>query len=49
MFELSDKAKKLQAQLNEFMDAHIYPNESTHHEQIEQAKTAGHRFRSSKN
>ena len=37
MFELSDKAKKLQAQLHEFMDAHIYPNEHKHHEQVEQA------------
>ncbi|MEH6357185.1 MAG: acyl-CoA dehydrogenase family protein [Marinobacter sp.] len=34
---MSDKAKKLQAQLNEFMDAHIYPNESMHHQQIEKA------------
>lgn len=38
MFELSDRVKKLQAQLNEFMDAHIYPNEHTHHEQIEKAE-----------
>ena len=38
MFELSDQAKKLQAQLNEFMDAHIYPNEHRYHEQIEQAE-----------
>ena len=37
MFELSDKAKQLQNQLNEFMDAYIYPNEHKHHEQIEQA------------
>lgn len=35
MFELSDKAKQLQNQLNEFMDAYIYPNEHKHHEQIE--------------
>ena len=38
MFELSDKAKQLQNQLNEFMDAYIYPNEHKHHEQIEQAE-----------
>ncbi|MDX1599104.1 MAG: acyl-CoA dehydrogenase family protein, partial [Marinobacter sp.] len=38
MFELSDKAKKLQAQLHEFMDAHIYPNEHKYHEQVEQAE-----------
>ena len=38
MFELSDKAKKLQAQLHEFMDAHFYPNEHKHHEQVEQAE-----------
>ena len=37
MFELSDKAKQLQAQLTEFMEAHIYPNEALHHEQVEQA------------
>ena len=38
MFELSDKAKKLQVQLTEFMDANIYPNEPTHHQQIEKAE-----------
>ncbi len=34
MFELSDKARHLQQQLIEFMDAHVYPNEHLHHEQI---------------
>ncbi len=38
MFELSNKAKKIQTQLHEFMDACIYPNEHKHHEQIEQAQ-----------
>jgi len=38
MFELSDKAKKLQAELTEFMDAYIYPNEETHHRQVEEAE-----------
>ena len=37
MFDLSDKAKALQAQLSAFMDEHIYPNEHVHHEQIAQA------------
>jgi alkylation response protein AidB-like acyl-CoA dehydrogenase len=34
MFELSDNASHLQQQLIEFMDAHVYPNEHLHHEQI---------------
>ncbi|MCG7200054.1 acyl-CoA dehydrogenase family protein [Marinobacter pelagius] len=38
MFELSDKAKKLQADLTEFMDAYIYPNEEKHHHQVENAE-----------
>ncbi|MDX1801722.1 MAG: acyl-CoA dehydrogenase family protein, partial [Marinobacter sp.] len=38
MFELSDKAKKLQQQLIEFMDQYVYPNEHVYHEQIEQAE-----------
>ncbi len=35
-FDYSDKVKKLQKQLREFMDAYIYPNERTYYEQIEQ-------------
>jgi acyl-CoA dehydrogenase len=35
-FDYSDKVKKLQKQLLEFMDAYIYPNEKTYYEQIEQ-------------
>ncbi|MBD3639638.1 MAG: acyl-CoA dehydrogenase family protein [Marinobacter sp.] len=38
MFELSDKAKKLQAEVTEFMDAYIYPNEEKHHYQVENAE-----------
>ncbi len=38
MFELSDKAKKLQAELTGFMDAYIYPNEEKHHHQVEEAE-----------
>lgn len=38
MFELSDRAKKLQAELTEFMDAYIYPNEEKHHHQLEEAE-----------
>ena len=32
-FEYSDKTKYLQQKLTAFMDAHIYPNEATYHEQ----------------
>jgi alkylation response protein AidB-like acyl-CoA dehydrogenase len=38
LYEPSDRAKKLQNELNEFMDAYVYPNEHTYHEQIEQAE-----------
>jgi alkylation response protein AidB-like acyl-CoA dehydrogenase len=38
MFELSDKARKLQAELTEFMNAYIYPNEETHHQQVATAE-----------
>ena len=38
MFELSDKAKKLQAELTGFMDAYIYPNEEKHHHQVDEAE-----------
>ncbi|MBS1794909.1 MAG: acyl-CoA dehydrogenase family protein [Acidobacteria bacterium] len=40
-FEYSDKTKQLQARLDEFMDAHIYPNERAYHEEI----AAGDRWR----
>jgi len=33
-FEYSDKVKKLQSQLLEFMDQHIYPNEKLYYQQI---------------
>lgn len=33
-FEYTDKVKKLRAQLSDFMDEHIYPNEDTFHQQI---------------
>jgi acyl-CoA dehydrogenase len=35
-FELNEKTKILQRRLQEFMDAHIYPNETRFHEEIEQ-------------
>ena len=38
LYEPSDRAKKLQNELNEFMDAYVYPNEHTYHEQVEQAE-----------
>ena len=34
MLEVSEKIKKLQAQLHEFMNTHIYPNERLYHEQV---------------
>jgi len=33
-FEYSDKVKYLQAQVQEFMDAHVYPNEKVYEEQL---------------
>lgn len=34
MFEQSQRSKALQVKLEAFMDAHIYPNEETFHEQV---------------
>jgi acyl-CoA dehydrogenase len=34
-FELNEKTKILQRRLQEFMDAHVYPNEKRFHEEIE--------------
>jgi acyl-CoA dehydrogenase len=34
-FELNDKTKILQSRLQQFMDAHIYPNEQRFHEEVE--------------
>src|SRR3954447_98709 len=34
LFEMSDRAKKYQADLLEFMDSHIYPAEAVYHEQM---------------
>jgi alkylation response protein AidB-like acyl-CoA dehydrogenase len=38
MYEISNKAKKLKEQVAEFMDANVYPNEHTYHEQVENAQ-----------
>lgn len=38
LYEPSDRAKKLQKELIEFMDAYIYPNEHKYHEQIANAE-----------
>ena len=35
-FEYSDKVKALQQRLGAFMDEHVYPNEKTFYQQIEQ-------------
>ncbi|MFI9809973.1 acyl-CoA dehydrogenase family protein [Streptomyces sp. NPDC052301] len=34
LFEMSDRAKKYQADLLEFMDSHVYPAEEVYHEQM---------------
>ncbi|KQX77215.1 acyl-CoA dehydrogenase family protein [Streptomyces sp. Root1310] len=34
LFEMRDRAKKYQADLLEFMDAHVYPAEAVYHEQM---------------
>ena len=36
-YEPSEKVKKLQKEVSEFMDAYVYPNEAKYHEQIENA------------
>ncbi|MFL1406905.1 acyl-CoA dehydrogenase family protein [Marinobacter sp. M1N3S26] len=38
LYEPSERAKKLQKELLEFMDQYIYPNEHKHHEQIDNAE-----------
>src|SRR5690554_2916830 len=38
LYEPSDRAKKLQKELLEFMDAYVYPNEHKYHEQIANAE-----------
>lgn len=38
MYEPSDRAKKLQKEVTEFMEAYVYPNEHKHHEQVDNAE-----------
>jgi acyl-CoA dehydrogenase len=38
-FEYSDRTRELQARVGAFMDAHVYPNETTYHEQIAAGET----------
>ena len=40
-FAYSDKVKALQEKLQRFMDAHIYPNEMRHHDEIEANRRKG--------
>ena len=40
-FEFSSKVKELKAQLNAFMDEHIYPNENDFHAEVEANRKAG--------
>ncbi len=35
-FEFSDKVRDLQTRLQAFMEEHVYPNEATFQQQIEQ-------------
>lgn len=41
-FELTDRCKDYQARVQAFMDEHVYPNEATYDEQIEEAGTPHH-------
>ncbi|MBA2441492.1 MAG: acyl-CoA dehydrogenase family protein [Rubrobacter sp.] len=43
-FEYSEKVQKLRERLEAFMDEHIYPNEKTFHEQLEDATSRGERW-----
>ncbi len=43
-FAYSDKVKALQERLLRFMDAHIYPNESRFHEEVEENTRKGQRW-----
>ena len=38
-FEYSDRTRELQARVTAFMDAHVFPNEVTYHDQIEGGDT----------
>ena len=40
-FDYSPKVKALQARLGAFMDAHIYPNEKTFHDEVQANRQAG--------
>ena len=37
MFEFSERSRELQALLTQFMQEHVYPNESVYAEQLHQA------------
>ena len=41
LYEPSDRAKKLQKELLEFMDEYIYPNEKTYNDQMDAFRKAG--------
>ena len=43
-FDYSPRVKALQAQLLQFFDDHIYPNEKAYHEEIEANTAAGKRW-----
>ena len=38
-FEYSERTKKLKAEIEEFMDAHVFPNEATYYQQLEEGDT----------
>ncbi len=43
-FAYTDKVKALQAKVQRFMDEHVYPNEKTHHDEVEKNRAKGDAF-----
>ena len=43
-FAYTDKVKTLQAKVQRFMDEHVYPNEKTHHDEVEKNRARGDAF-----
>jgi len=39
--EMTERASKLRARVQEFMDEHILPNESLYHQQIDEDRIVG--------
>ena len=43
-FAYTDKVKALQGKVQRFMDEHVYPNERTHHDEVEKNRAKGDPF-----